>query len=667
VTDSKNCSATASNNVGLTTNPVPITLDRIVNVKCNGQNNGEIDVTVGNGTFTYNYAWNPTGQNTEDAFNLSAGSYTLTATDQNGCVDSASFVVTEPAVLALNPNAQTDVTCNGGNNGTATVSPTGGSGNYSYLWNDANNQTSATATGLIAGSYTVTVSDDSSCTTVTNFTINQPVAITFGASTTFDVKCNGGNNGSATVVPQNGVGGYQYIWNDPASQSSNPAVNLIAGSYDVTVSDIDGCTATTNVVITEPTLLQVQVSGTPITCFGANDGTASAVASGGVVATTYSYSWSNNGSTATIQGLMANTYTVTVQDDNLCTASGSYDVVEPTAIDLTVSATRTSCPTSSDGKVDVLFAGGTGTLTVNLTQNGTTLQSNNNGNFTGVPAGDYTIVVSDGNACSSNKNVTVPAAPFNFFNTAVDSTSCYGTQYKDGHIFVEGTTIDNAPYQYSVDGGAFTYDNDFYQLGAGQHTVTTKDNYGCDTTFTVIVPEPLPASVDILPDDSTLQVGSSLQLYGTLKPYPASSITSYQWSPAEGLSCIDCPNPVATPYHHINEYHLTITYNKGCTAESFVTVYVENNLPLYVPNAFSPNGDGNNDFYLIFGEGIKDLSLKIFNRWGELVFVSTNQQTAWDGRYKGELQPPGVYVYLVEVTYLDDKVVKKQGSLTLIR
>ena len=137
--------------------------------------------------------------------------------------------------------------------------------------------------------------------------------------------------------------------------------------------------------------------------------------------------------------------------------------------------------------------------------------------------------------------------------------------------------------------------------------------------------------------------------------------------PSTGLSCIDCPNPVVSTYSHINNYTVTITYNKGCTVSAATRIIVVGTPPVFVPNSFTPNGDGNNDLFLVYGESIKTVNLKVFNRWGELVFEGESMFTGWDGTYKGQQQPPGVYVYEARITFLDNSQTLRTGSITLIR
>ena len=162
-------------------------------------------------------------------------------------------------------------------------------------------------------------------------------------------------------------------------------------------------------------------------------------------------------------------------------------------------------------------------------------------------------------------------------------------------------------------------------------------------------------------------MGSSIQLNTVFGPYPTDSIRGYAWASTNGLSCTDCPNPIASPYTGPNQYTITVTYNNGCTAVATINISVAGDPPVYVPNAFTPNGDNVNDRFMVYGEGIKTMQLMVFNRWGEKVFESDNQSDSWDGTFKGVMQPPGVYTYVVDLLYLNNRKRLKEGSITLIR
>jgi gliding motility-associated-like protein len=315
-------------------------------------------------------------------------------------------------------------------------------------------------------------------------------------------------------------------------------------------------------------------------------------------------------------------------------------------------------------------AGGTPSYTYTLENaTGTTViqSGNTTGDFTGIGYGLYTVKVTDQNNCPFSDTITVPQAPFNYYTDTATSTSCYGSQYTNGSIELQGYSIPNGPFQYSINGGPFQISPYFFNLAAGSYQVTAQDNYGCDTTFTVIVPEPLPATVQILPGDSTITAGSTLQLTTVFGPYSTDSITGYAWSPGTGMSCIDCPSPEVSPYANQTIYTVIITYNQGCTASATVQINTNGEPPMYIPNAFTPNGDGVTDVWYVFGTGIKDIKIMVFDRWGEKVFESDDQSVGWDGTYKGQLEAPDVFVYEVNAVYLDGSTLSRSGSITLIR
>jgi gliding motility-associated-like protein len=664
VTDVNGCKVTATAQVGIDTPTIPINLVSIHNLKCNGDATGSISINaVDSGTLVYQ--WSPSGS-TSTISGLAANTYTVTVTDQFGCKGTAQYTVSQPPVLTLSAPAFVDPTCHGGADGTATDTASGGSGNYHYSWNTTPAQNTQVATGLSATSYTVIVTDDSSCVASATVTLNDPAAITFAAPVITDAICFGTATGTAQAVPQNGVGVYTYNWDDPASQTSNPATGLLAGTYHVTAHDSKGCTASTTIIINEPTQVLVAATGTDLTCPGANNGTATAVASGGTPG--YTYLWNNNATQAAIANLSLGTYTVTATDQHGCKATASVAIGQPYALSLTATGVRTSCSDSKDGKLTAIGSGGSGGLSYSIKDTaGNLIQTSADGVFTGLGHGTYVVVVTDDHSCFDTIWSAVPRAPFNTYTATADSTSCYGSQYKDGRIHVQGFTIANGPYLFSVDSGPLQYIPDFFDLAAGSHVVRAVDNYGCDTTFAVVVGEPLPAVVNILPGDSTIEMGSTIQLSTTFAPYSVDSIESYNWSPGVGLSCIDCPSPVAGPYDPQTIYTLTVTYNQGCIATTSVRINVQGDPPVYIPNAFTPNGDGMNDQFFVYGEGIKTLQVMVFNRWGEKVFETDNQSVGWDGYYKGELQPPGVYVYVVDLLYLNNRKRVKEGSITLIR
>ena len=666
VTDGNACSAIATFQV---TEPSALVLNApsITDVLCFGNNTGSITVIQTGGTGPFGYSWNPAASNSATNSSLIAGSYSVTVTDANSCTVSAIYTVNQPtAALAFGAPVIVDELCNGASTGSITVSVTGGTAAaaYHYSWSHNANLNSTTASALSAGPYTVTVTDDNGCNLTATNTLSQPTAITFGNPTITNVSCFGGNDGNAQIAPNGGTGSYTYTWNGVAG--TNPQNGLVANTYTAVVTDANNCPYGTTVTITEPAKLIVNPIASPALCFGASNGSVDANASGGV--STYTYVWSSGGNTATINGLPLGLYTVTVTDSKGCSASAGGNVTEPSAVIFTTQITQVKCIGDQNGTITPFPSGGTPPYTNSATMDGVTFFfPNSSGVIDGLASGSYVVTVTDNNGCLDTSHVFVPAPLGDTYSLTTDSTSCYGTDYADGALHITGSPLLNGPFQFGVDGGALQYSGDFYNLKAGFHTVLAQNNFGCDTALNALVPEPQDATADVLPGDTTLNLGESIHLSSSFGPYAYSTITSYSWSPSNGLSCTDCPNPIATPYGRQTVYQLTITYNGHCTATASMKILVDGGAPVYIPNTFSPNGDGNNDVFQLYGVGIKTIDLKIFNRWGEKVYESNNQFEGWDGTYKGVLQNPAVFAYEATITYLNDKKTQRIGSITLVR
>jgi gliding motility-associated-like protein len=261
----------------------------------------------------------------------------------------------------------------------------------------------------------------------------------------------------------------------------------------------------------------------------------------------------------------------------------------------------------------------------------------------------------------------VPGAAPDDYTDEANPTSCAGAEANDGSVTVTPVLFQNAPFTYSLNNGTFQNSDSFPGLTPGTYVVVAKDMHGCtDTLAPVVVTEPTPANAVAFPTGVTVTLGKTVQLQSDLVGGSVSVINSYFWSPPQGLDCSDCQNPLATPYVDGGVFTVTITYNGHCTANASVLIHV-NPGEVYIPNAFSPNGDGDNDVFYLYGYGIKVVILKVFNRWGEKVFESHDQLEGWDGSYKGVMQNPDVFVYEATVVFLDNTTKNFKGSLTLIR
>ena len=325
--------------------------------------------------------------------------------------------------------------------------------------------------------------------------------------------------------------------------------------------------------------------------------------------------------------------------------------------------TGISCANEADGIIQVIPAGGTQPYSYSWSPGGyTTAAADSLGPAT------YDITVTDANGCTVSATQVLIAPPLITDSLIADSASCPGSS--DGRIIVEaagGTPGTLIPYTYSINGGSYQIGNNFFSLTAGTYQINVMDSPGCVLNSSVTVYQPSAVTVYINPQDSLIPLGSSIQIFSIINNLTTQTVNSYSWSPAVGLNCIDCPNPVASPYQN-TQYYLVVNYGKGCNAIDSNIIYVSGGPPVYIPNAFSPNGDNVNDYFSVYGTSLQSVGMTVFNRWGEKVFDSgTSQWASWDGTYKSVLQPPGVYVYYVRLVYLNGTQETKEGSVTLIR
>ena len=266
--------------------------------------------------------------NINNVFGLAVGTYFVTVTDANGCSAVDTAIITEPPPLVLT-TASTNAAC-GVSDGSATVTSVGGTGAYTYVWNDPFTQTTTTADSLGAGSYTVVVTDSNACVASASVTVNN----TGGASITVDsvvnVTCNGDADGTVNITTSGGLAPLTYLWSNTAT--TEDLVGLTAGIYNLTVTDGAGCLSILDTSISEPTAIIVSTSSIDISCFGSNDGSGTATASGG--ASPYVYLWNDllAQTTGTAMGLDTGSFTATITDAMGCSASGSVTIAEPAPI-----------------------------------------------------------------------------------------------------------------------------------------------------------------------------------------------------------------------------------------------------------------------------------------------------------------------------------------------
>ncbi len=470
VTDANECISIQTVTVNASDCGLNVT-NTLSQISCFGECDGSTVALAGGGDFPYTYEWN-TGAITSQIANLCEGIYTVTVTDQDGCINHASVIVVEPDLLEVEKTVHIDLGCFGTDDGVLGVEPVGGTPPFDYQWSNGAN--TSTISSLPAGNYSVTVTDHGGCTAFLSAEITQAPLLELSVENTTAVDCSGSNTGAAMVSANGGTGNYVYEWSN--GMTGNAVDGLEAGFYVATVTDASNCTATVNVLITEPAPLVVALDqDIDISCFGADDGSISIDVSGGT--TGYNFEWSNGATTEDLSNLPPGTYDLLVTDANNCTESLSVEITEPEALSLTLEDIQNvSCFAESNGSISVLTSGGTAPLTANWS-NGQTGNSIEN-----LVPGMYQVTLTDGNGCSEQLGgmITQPE-PLELFAT-VTNVDCPSSTQGSIAVSSEGGT---APYTYLWSNGSNV--NPIFSLTAGNYSVTVTDDNNCQESATVII------------------------------------------------------------------------------------------------------------------------------------------------------------------------------------
>ncbi len=661
-----------------------------VSVICPNDQSGELTVIAQPGTSPIiNYEWS-NGQNDQTISGLNAGTYFVTVTDVDGCSTQDSVTLFAPPPMVID-YVVTEPMCPEDPDGQINLNITGGAEPYNILWE--NGSTDFVLPALTCDSfYNVTISDANFCETIEeSIEVGCPSAIAVTFTGIEGVSCNGGVpcDGLATAIASGGTaqtGLYNFNWSSGEvfnNVSESMAQQLCQGVQTVEVNDGD-CSVTVQVEdllnmidsIPSPPELAFDIANTssiPVSCFGDSDGSATVQATGGTPS--YTYEWTNPVAAIgpTIDNVPTGTYNVIATDANGCTKLLPVIVGEPdplvAAIDLD-NTFNASCAGLEDGQIVVTWTGGNiGGATYTWDPN-----VNNSSTATGLTVGTYSVTVTDSKGCSDEVQHTVlEPAPVEALIPPPVEPLCFGDQTV--------VTVDTAwggigePYFFSVDFGPKQFETAAIPILAGDHVIRVFDSNDCFTEYNISVGQPLPVVVSLGPD-TTIQLGDSVKLdpaIGSVFP-----IDTLLWMPMNFLRCpigdTLCREPVASPLETI-QYEITVIDVNGCVGTDEIIVDIDKNRNVYIPNAFSPNGDGINDVMKIYtGPGVAQVSyFHIYDRWGEQLYSDLNFLPAdsylegWDGRFNGKDMNTGVYVYLAEVIFVDGTVLLYRGDVTLIR
>ena len=639
------------------------------NIPANGSCTGIAPNLTGAITATDNCTSSPTiTQSPASGATLGLGTTTITLTATDGSGNTATCTVNQTVIdntaptITVCASTPSNISANSSCQGTAPDLTGGVTATDNCTSSPVITQSPASGATLGLGTTTITLTATDGSGNTATCTVNQTVISPFSASISaqINVSCNGLSDGSLTASSTNGTSPYTYLWSNGGTTAT--VSSLVAGTYTVTMTDDNGLTATSSSTITEPAVLvAATVVDSNTTCNGYSDGGATASATGGTAA--YSYAWSNGATTASITGVVAGSYHVTITDANGCVSTSSVIITEPAAlVAATVVDSNSSCNGFSDGGVSASATGGTGAYSY-AWSNGATSAS-----ITGVVAGTFTVTLTDANGCTSEISVNLEdPSPL-----AAEISTLAGGCDAPTRVAINNITGGNPPYEFSPDGAFFNpipnLPFSFDGLAPGTYMIHVRDAGGCEVQQEVEIESSTALQLELGPDIE-LQLGDSL----VLKPILNFDPMLISWTPIEGVSTADQLDAVLKPTF-TSTYTLTLTDAGGCTISDDITILVDRNRPIFVPNAFSPNGDGVNDNFTLYASMSVDqiVQMKIFDRWGNLLIERqdiqpNNPNIGWDGQFRNKPLNPGVFTYFFEVLYMDGQTDIITGEVVLLR
>ncbi|MCF8243546.1 MAG: gliding motility-associated C-terminal domain-containing protein [Saprospiraceae bacterium] len=682
VTDAAMCTGSLTTSIIAPTPPIITSLPDDI-VSCTS-NDGNLTVTASAGSspiVSYNWSNGLTGPTIS---NLAVGTYWVSVVDAGGCVSIDTAQVLASSQITIDSFQISPPQCPGLSGGNIIAFVSGGATPYFFNWsNGLVGNNIFVNSNLTAGTYALTVTDADGCPpAIDSVTLIDPPSIVVNFTGIDSVSCaNTGQTCDGTALAfamySDGTTGlFDFIWISGETENNidfSTAVQLCAGSQRLIVSD-GICNDTFFVNIPAPLPITPGQDIKNVSCNGLADGEITLLPSGGTPP--YSILWQNGTPGPTLTGLAAGNYTAVITDDNNCNFTHTVTIIEPSPFVVNLNPTQTadiSCPSESDGIITVVPQGGNLNIGPAIFQWQNGVAGTNQASATGLAAGTYSVTVIDPKGCidSLTQTITEPP-PIQFILGEITPVQCFG---QTTTITVDSVWGGNptATYVFSTGACIGRLPGQLCPVVGGMHVIEIEDTFNnCVVDTTITVSEPQEISVT-LPAIVVVELGDSLTM---LNPTIVSSlpIDTFIWEPAENLSCANCKNPRVNGITPMT-YTLTIIDINGCVATAQVYVDIDRNRNVYVPNVFSPNGDGINDKFQVFtGIGVQRINfVRLYDRWGEKIFEekdlppSPDGTPGWDGIFRGQEINPAVFLYLIEVEFVDGRILVYRGDVTLLK
>ncbi|MGC6471030.1 MAG: gliding motility-associated C-terminal domain-containing protein [Flavobacteriales bacterium] len=663
VRDSNSCESTIQTII--LDAPLPLSLNPVTvvsEISCNGFSDGEINTQAigGVGGYTYSLDNGTTTQTNGQFSGLSSGSYTIQISDDNSCVFQEDYFLTEPELLTLNglnvisDYNGSDISCYQLSDGIVEVLAQGGTEPYYYSLLPDPATTFLPSSNLIsnlsAGIFTVQIVDDNQClSNVLDVELISPEELIISDVSTTSASCFNFSDGDITIQGTGGTGAYSYYVDalyNTNSQSAYTVSNLLSGNYNISLTDANGCSATSNEFISQPPLLESNLAYLDAGCSGDADGSAIVNPSGGTPA--YTVVWSNGSTQFDINQLVSGNYSVTITDNNNCQIVENFEVTEP-VIDLSISPIL--CYGANSGQIQAILSNANLNSNFNVTWDDPNAQTT----FTasGLSPGTFTVQMVDQFGCELTATATLEE-PDSLVVFVEHSHLCENDSVAIATVFTSGGIT---PYSYLWNTNEQT--TSISLLNPDNYSVQVTDFNGCMQEAEFFLDSIRPIRLDynvqgVSCVDNTDGFVEAIPLTG-YQPF------SYQWT--------NFANQAINSNVPSGQLGLTVVDSHNCTAYDEIIIPSSNISCITAYSAFSPNGDQNNDYWHIENiELYPDGLVEVFNRWGDRVYSTKNYINGWDGAWKGTYNnkplPSATYYYVITLNNDDEPLV---GTVTIVR
>ncbi|MEN0050526.1 MAG: gliding motility-associated C-terminal domain-containing protein, partial [Bacteroidota bacterium] len=653
----------------------PLMITTSQNAIATGENvaDGGVNVMVSGGAGNYEIVWSDgeEGLNRNDL--LGGETYEITVIDGNGCSIQTTITIEFTVLLAASVTNDT-LNCFGDTNGRIIIKTNNGEPPYDYTWrsiNDDRLQGSGTIredggiaglTDLPAGVYEVIINDGFSPEVILNAVVSQPDELIAVATDAQATSCFGFCDAQFTIDVQGGNAPYTFdIGSDNFEEGSLLVQNLCAGSFTSLVTDAKGCIAMLQTTLEEPEEFIAEVASLKeVSCFEGSDGKITVSTNGNPIA----FDWSNGANDATISNLSVGQYDVTVTNEDGCQDKLSASINQPDQpVKVSIQIDQeVLCFDANNGILSATIEGTEEAISYNWSN------GENSAIISNLAPGAYALMIEDAKGCLAEDEITITQPEPLSVNFSTQSIGCLDNP-NSGAIIIDTVTGGVLPYKYSIDGVLFSRSGLISNLFEGTYDLIVKDANGCEVTDVAAIEGPPEISLN-LGKDIVINLGESV----TLQAFTNAENPIFNWLSEDSLTCNNCPELEVSPFFKTT-YLVQVTDSiTQCTASDRIAVAVDRTRRVYIPNAFSPNGDSNNSRFTVYGgnmiQNIKNL--RIFNRKGQLIFERSNiapndENSGWDGLYNGQRLSPELFVYYAEVEFIDEEMQVYTGDVLLVR